>query len=103
MAEAAPAINSAAPITACVVADTSAIDAQVKELLTLFESAPEGCREDLASLFSAGFDRLVSDVVTGQLVTTMGADGLWQVVCPLRYGVEFERLFAAARAMVGKA
>ena len=73
--------------------ETTGLQAQLSELSALLEDAPKG----LLHLVSRYLDRLRSDVVVGQYVSTTGADGSIHLVCPVLLGADFEHLLCALR------
>jgi len=78
--------------------DLSGASDQINGLAdSMLKRFPGGVPDHLVQEFLG----LGSDVVVGDLVTALGADGSLEATCPVRLGGRFENLAAAMRATEG--
>lgn len=78
--------------------EASGLQAQVAEMVAAIEALPEGSKASAKEAVLGYLDQLGVDVVHGQCVTTVGADGTDHVLQPIRLGSKFEDLLSAIRA-----
>lgn len=78
--------------------ESSRLQAQVAELLAAIEALPEDSKASAKQAVFGYLDQLGVDLVHGQCVTTVGADGTDHVLQPIWLGSKFEDLLSAIRA-----
>jgi len=90
--------NGAKALSCSLLVDSSVMDGQISEALSLVEALSPLELEALRDQLPGYLDSLGSDVVLGDVVTTRRANGSAEIRYVPRLGENFERLVSALRA-----